>query len=97
MESLNTIYGLIGPVGVELILVAFHGSHSNDIRAEVAYLFHRNFKKVSHGLSWLKLISVISPLLGLLGTVFGMVAVFKSISLVDTLATEVLAAGFGRR
>ena len=50
-------------------IVATHGSHSDDIRAEVAYLFHRNFKRVSNGLVWLKLISVISPLLGLLGTV----------------------------
>ena len=70
-----------------------HGSHSDDIRAEVAYLFHRNFKQVSNGLCWLKLISVISPLLGLLGTVFGMVEVFQSLSFVDVPSTEVLADG----
>lgn len=70
-----------------------HGSHSDDIRAEVAYLFHRNFKQVSNGLCWLKLISVISPLLGLLGTVFGMVEVFQSLSFTDVPSTEVLAGG----
>lgn len=74
-------------------IVATHGSHSDDIRAEVAYLFHRNFKRVSNGLVWLKLISVISPLLGLLGTVFGMVEVFKTLSFTEVPSTELLAAG----
>ena len=70
-----------------------HGSHSDDIRAEVAYLFHRNFKQVSNGLCWLKLISVISPLLGLLGTVFGMVEGVQSLSFTEVPSTEVLAGG----
>ncbi len=74
-------------------IVATHGAHSDDVRAEVAYLFHRNFKSVSNGLCWLKLISVISPLLGLLGTVFGMVAVFQSLSFTEMASTEVLASG----
>ena len=56
-------------------IVTTHGDHSDDIRAEVGYLFHRNFKRVTNGLCWLKLISVVSPLLGLLGTVWGMVDV----------------------
>ena len=50
-----------------------HGEHSEDIRAEVAYLFHRNFARVTKSLCWIKLVSVVSPLLGLLGTVLGMV------------------------
>ena len=29
-------------------IVKTHGSHSDDIRAEVGYLFHRNFKRVSN-------------------------------------------------
>lgn len=74
-------------------IVATHGSHSDDIRAEVAYLFHRNFECVSNRLCWLKLISVISPLLGLLGTVFGMVEVFKSLSFTTVPSTEILASG----
>lgn len=149
MSSMESLYQMIGPAGVVLLVVAFyaiylsiwmnvylikvwrnfrkdfldlehgkdcclqhldckaqnpliriiydiavtHGSHSDDIRAEVAYLFHRNFKQVSNGLCWLKLISVISPLLGLLGTVFGMVEVFQSLSFVDVPSTEVLADG----
>ena len=61
-------------------IVMTHGAHSDDIRAEVAYLFHKHFKPVNNALTWLKLISAVSPLLGLLGTVVGMVAVFRTIS-----------------
>lgn len=46
----------------------------------MGYLFHRNFKSVTNGLCRLKLISVISPLIGLLGTVWGMVDVFQGMS-----------------
>lgn len=74
-------------------IVATHGSHSDDIRAEVAYLFHRNFKRVTNCLCWLRLISVVSPLLGLLGTIFGMVAVFQSLATTEVPSSEVLASG----
>ncbi len=74
-------------------IVKTHGEHSDDIRAEVGYLFYRNFKRVSNGLCWLKLISVISPLLGLLGTVWGMVDVFQSMSDVTQADASVLASG----
>ncbi len=74
-------------------IVKTHGEHSDDIRAEVGYLFYRNFKRVSNGLCWLKLISVISPLLGLLGTVWGMVDVFQSMSDVTQANASVLASG----
>lgn len=74
-------------------IVTTHAQHSDDIRAEVSYLFHRNFKRVSNGLCWLKLISVISPLLGLLGTVWGMVAVFQSMADVSHANATILASG----
>lgn len=74
-------------------IVTTHGQHSDDIRAEVSYLFHRNFKRVSNALCWLKLISVISPLLGLLGTVGGMVAVFQSMADFSHANSTVLASG----
>lgn len=74
-------------------IVLTHSEHSDDIRAEVGYLFHRNFKRVTNGLCWLKLISVVSPLLGLLGTVWGMVDVFQSMSDVTHANAQVLASG----
>ena len=74
-------------------IVGTHASHSDDIRAEVGYLFHRNFESVSKSLCWLRLISVVSPLLGLLGTVLGMVGVFQTISQNAAPDAVMLAAG----
>lgn len=74
-------------------IVSTHASHSDDIRAEVGYLFHRNFESVSKSLCWIKLVSVISPLLGLLGTVLGMVGVFRTISQNASPDAAMLAAG----
>lgn len=74
-------------------IVQTHAAHSEDIRAEVAYLFHRNFEHIQKGLYWLRLISVISPLLGLLGTVLGMVKVFQTISMNASPNTTLLAMG----
>lgn len=70
----NPLSGIIAEV------VETHATHSNDIRAEVAYLFHRNFARINRDITWLKLISVISPLLGLLGTMLGMIAVFQELA-----------------
>lgn len=74
-------------------IVSTHASHSDDIRAEVGYLFHRNFESVSKSLCWLRLVSVVSPLLGLLGTVLGMVGVFQTISRNASPDAAMLAAG----
>lgn len=70
-----------------------HGEHSEDIRAEVAYLFHRNFARVTKSLCWIRLVSIISPLLGLLGTVLGMVSVFRTIAEHAAPNPALLAAG----
>ena len=74
-------------------IVSTYPSHSEDMRAEVSYLFYKNFKKVVSGITWLKLISVISPLCGLLGTVIGMLSVFQSVAADITPNPTVLAEG----
>lgn len=74
-------------------IVTTHSAHSEDIRAEVSYLFHKNFKPVNNALTWLKLFAAISPLLGLLGTVLGMVQVFKTIAAAASPDPALLAAG----
>ena len=66
-------------IGIIADVVETHATHSNDIRAEVAYLFHRNFERINRDITWLKLIAVISPLLGLMGTMLGMVSVFREL------------------
>jgi biopolymer transport protein ExbB len=74
-------------------IVTTHSQHSDDIRAEVAYLFHRNFKAVVNSLLSLKLIATVSPLLGLLGTVLGMVGVFRTIATSTSPDPTMLAGG----
>lgn len=74
-------------------IVQTHAQHSDDMRAEVAYLFNRNFKSAINGLSWIRMITVISPLLGLLGTVSGMLMVFDAVSQAAAQNPEVLARG----
>ena len=74
-------------------IVRIHGSHSEDIRAEVGYLFHRNFEHVAKGLCYLKLIAAIAPLMGLLGTVLGMLTVFQTIAENAAPSAGLLAAG----
>jgi len=73
-NSKNPIIGIIAEI------VKTHATHSNDIRAEVAYLFHRNFAHINRDVTWIKLISVIAPLLGLLGTMFGMTTIFRELA-----------------
>jgi len=67
-------------IGIIAEAVEAHATHSNDVRSEVAYLFHRNFAHVNRDITWLKLISVIAPLLGLLGTMFGMTTIFRQLA-----------------
>ena len=86
-DSSNPLIAIIRDV------VTIHADHSEDIRAEVAYLFHRNFEPVMKALCYLRLIAVISPLLGLLGTVLGMVSVFRAIAENVAPNPALLAAG----
>lgn len=74
-------------------IVKTHSAHSDDLRAEVAYLFHRNFERVNKGVTLLRLIAVISPLLGLLGTMLGMVTVFRTVAASAATDSAMLAAG----
>ncbi len=80
LEDLNGAMGGNPMVAVVRDIVFTHASHSNDIRAEVAYLFHKNMRCVTNSLYWLKFIAAIAPLCGLLGTVLGMVEVFRTIA-----------------
>jgi len=74
-------------------IVQTHAHHSEDIRAEVAYLFHRNFERATREICYLRLISVLSPMMGLLGTIFGMVNVFQTIGRNASPNTALLATG----
>ena len=94
-EDIAQIYNKTSNPLVSIIndIVVIHSEHSEDMRSEVSYLMHRNFENVSKSLVWLRLIAVISPLLGLLGTVLGMVGVFQAISTNGNPNSAELAGG----
>ncbi len=90
---LNDKINLDNPMLAIMVDVAkHHANHSKDIKSEVAYLFHKYFCRVTNGITVLRLISVISPLLGLMGTMLGMVNMFRSIAMVNA-DTNLLATG----
>lgn len=64
-----------------------------DLRAELAFQFHKHFRVVNRGMTLLRLISVISPLLGLLGTVLGISRVFRVVAGQSMVNPAILAQG----
>ncbi len=70
-----------------------HKTPRSELQGEISYLFQRNFGRTYVSLTILRLISVISPLLGLLGTVLGITRVFREISLQAAVDNAALAGG----
>lgn len=80
-------------LGIILSMARFHVDHSDDIRSEVDYLFYKNFHRVNKSLMILRLISVIAPLLGLMGTMLGMVSMFRGLATEAGADSTVIAGG----
>lgn len=75
-----------------------HRHHSDDLRSESAYLFHRYFYETKRNFTTLRLITATAPLLGLLGTVLGIIQVFEVIGHGGNAAADnaKLALGIGQ-
>lgn len=75
-----------------------HRHHSDDLRSESGYLFHRYFYDTKRNFAMLRLITVTAPLLGLLGTVLGIIQVFEVIGHGGTSSADnaQLALGIGQ-
>ena len=88
-------HGLNNPIlAIINEVIKTHGHHSDDIKAEVAYLFNLHFSKVMRDLTLIRVIAAISPMVGLLGTLLGLMGVFSSLAAATSLATStILAAG----
>ncbi len=74
-------------------IARFHAHHSRDLKSEVAFLFYKYFSRVNRAVAWLRMISVISPLLGLMGTVLGMVSMFKALAMDQQVDASLMAGG----
>ncbi len=67
------------PLSSVLWDVLKHQTPRGEVQEEVQYLFQRTFGRTYVAVTVLRLISVVSPLLGLYGTVLGMSKVFREI------------------
>ncbi len=65
----------------------------NNLEIKMAEAILKETNKVKKGQSFIKLLSAVTPLLGLLGTVTGMIATFQAITLFGTGDPKLMAGG----
>lgn len=81
------------PLSSVLWDVLKHQTPRGEVQEEVQYLFQRTFGRTYVAVTVLRLISVISPLLGLYGTVLGISKVFHGMATQVAVDQTVLANG----
>ena len=81
------------PISQVLWTALTHKTPRAELQGEVSYLFQRNLGGTYVSPTILRLISVISPLLGLLGTILGITKVFREMSLQAAVDNVALAGG----
>ncbi len=81
------------PLSLVVWTALAHQTPRAELQGEISYLFQRNFGRTTVSLTILRLISVISPLLGLLGTVLGISRVFREISMQAVVDNAAMAGG----
>ena len=82
------------PIGEMLGAYQSHrGDNIEDLESKLDEIILRNVPKFEKGISLIKLIASVAPLLGLLGTVVGMIATFQAITLFGTGDPKLMAGG----
>ena len=71
-------------------------THPEALEARMDELLLREASGLERGLSWVKLLAAMAPLLGLLGTVTGMIATFQAITLFGTGDPTMMASGISQ-
>ena len=69
------------------------GDNIEDLESKLDEIILRNVPKLEKGVGIIKLIASVAPLLGLLGTVVGMIATFQAITLFGTGDPKLMAGG----
>jgi biopolymer transport protein ExbB len=76
-----------------ILIPIFEGLKNNCDEAEVSIIGTKQIRHIEKGLSWLALIASIEPLLGLTGTVTGMIKAFMVIEKSTSVNPSMLAGG----
>ncbi len=78
------------------VMLAYQNTQSNDVETVALKLDDAILKevpKLEGGLNLIKVLAAVSPLLGLLGTVIGMINTFQAITLFGTGDPQIMASG----
>lgn len=81
------------------VMVAFEENKTADTETLELHLgeaIATELPRLMRGIGWIKIISVVAPLLGLLGTVTGMIDVFETMSLFGTGDPKLMAGGISQ-
>lgn len=81
------------------VMAVFNANKNSDTETLELHLgeaISAEVPKLTRGIGWIKLISVVAPLLGLLGTVTGMIDVFETMSLFGTGDPKLMAGGISQ-
>ena len=81
------------------VMAAYHANSRADTETLELHLgeaISNEIPRLSRGINWIKIISVVAPLLGLLGTVTGMIDVFETMSLFGTGDPKLMAGGISQ-
>lgn len=81
------------------VMAVYNNSKNADIETLELHLseaISAEIPKLTAGINWIKIISVVAPLLGLLGTVTGMIDVFETMSLFGTGDPKLMAGGISQ-
>lgn len=81
------------------VMLAYEGTQSNDVETVALKLDDAILKevpKLESGLNLVKVLAATAPLLGLLGTVIGMIVTFQAITLFGTGDPQIMASGISQ-
>ena len=81
---------------VMAVFNANKGSDTETLELHLGEAIAAEIPKLTRGIGWIKIISVVAPLLGLLGTVTGMIDVFETMSLFGTGDPKLMAGGISQ-
>lgn len=77
----------------DILIPILEGLRNHAEEKEISFIGTRQIRKIEAGLSWLGLIATITPLLGLTGTVTGMIKAFMVIEKSPNVNPSMLAGG----
>ena len=82
------------PIGkLRLAFEKYHSQNTETLEIKLDEIIVQSLPRLEKGISWVKLLAAAAPLLGLLGTVYGMIMTFQSITLFGAGDPKVMAGG----